>query len=328
MKHPSDIDIERVLNGRSSPRKANEVAEWIASDDAKAELSERMDNDFRALDGGGMPLCDGGDSACGLNEVLKTVRKKKVRMILSYAAAVATPFVLLAALALDVGSLLGGGIFGERSQLSQTVPDGERSTVVFQEGTRVWLNSGSVISYPDKFPLKERRISLDGEGYFEVASNKRRPFVIDIGDVNLKVLGTAFNVKSYHSDRNVDIALVSGSVEFFCGGGKYELHPAQRLVYDKSSGTVRIYDDALATDSGDWRDNVIRFQDTPMGDVIPVLERWFNVRFAVADPEVYKSAFTLKAASPALEDLLSEMEHISDLRFSKDGGVVTVSVKR
>ena len=127
-----------------------------------------------------------------------------------------------------------------------------------------------------KFGLFERRIRLEGEAYFEVTHNPRRPFVVEFEGGEIQVLGTSFNVKAYRDDDIVAVTLDEGRVVLDDRrGGRFELSPSEQLLYDRRSGEGRIVRGADAMRYSIWKDDVISFRDTPLAEVLETLSRWY-----------------------------------------------------
>ena len=121
------------------------------------------------------------------------------------------------------------------------VPVGKRSTVTFSDGTKIWVNSDSKVIYPVVFSEKEREIFVEGEIYLEVSKDEKKPFIVKTRQMNIKVLGTQFNVTAYDNEKDMQVVLVSGKVEIKSGNKHKEiLSPNEMFRYDKeiNQGTV------------------------------------------------------------------------------------------
>lgn len=160
------------------------------------------------------------------------------------------------------------------------VPYGHRHSIVLSDGTRVQLNSGSQLTFPAEFKGKTREVFLKGEGFFEVTKNKERPFVVQTEFLDLRVLGTSFNVSSYEDEQTVTTVLVEGKVAVhengkLFGGSKVELKPGEGCFYDvnSSSSMVRNVD---VNDFVSWKDGLFRFKDQPLADVVGRVKKYYN----------------------------------------------------
>ncbi len=328
MKRPDDITIERVLNGKASREEAAEVAEWFATDSGQQWLGSRMNRAARDIADGTVPLAEDIPSDRIYAGIERRIRRRRYRNLRIAVAAALLPCILVAAMWADVSNRLGGGLFAKAETSEVRASLGERKQIVFQDGTRVWLNAGSVISYPQRFSLKERRVMLDGEAYFEVEPNARRPFVIETGGLTrVQVTGTELDVRSFGDEPTLEVVLVSGKAEFVSGKETFRMSPRQRLTYNKADGRVSLSTEDGAAVAGLWKDNVISFRDAPLQEVIETLGRWYGISFEVRDSGAYSSRFSLRTKEMPLRELLDEMQHISDLSFSVSGDKVIVSTK-
>ena len=326
MKRPDEIILRRVLNETATPDEAAEVAAWFATNEGLAWLSAEFEADARHLESGAMPPLPDIPGEELLQRIERILTRARRRRMLFRVAAIVIPCVLIVGLWANLNSHLGGARFAGDEQQTVAAAVGERKEVIFQDGTRVFLNAGSTISYPERFGLSERRVHLDGEAYFEVAHNPRRPFIVETADrAAIRVLGTEFDVKAYRTDETISVVLLQGSVEFSQGATSFLLEPSQRLVYDKQSGKGSILNLENAEQSILWSQNTICFRDTPMQEVITELERWYDVEFRVADPRVNDLTFSLQTPNLPLRELLDELENIAPIRCSLDKEIVVIS---
>lgn len=172
--------------------------------------------------------------------------------------------------------------------LEVIAPIGSRTVVQLSDGSQVYLNFGSKIKYPQFFSGDTREIVLTGEGFFDVAHNPDKPFIVKIGKFNVKALGTAFNVLAYSDDDIVETTLVNGKVVLEQNGadGKTKIigamEPGQHVNYNTKTG-------AVVSTKGDvekfvaWKDGKLIFEDAPILEVAERLSRMFNVDIEVAD---------------------------------------------
>ena len=162
-----------------------------------------------------------------------------------------------------------------------------------------------------KFGLFERRIRLEGEAYFEVTHNPRRPFVVEFEGGEIQVLGTSFNVKAYRDDDIVAVTLDEGRV----------------VLYDRRSGEGRIVRGADAMRYSIWKDDVISFRDTPLAEVLETLSRWYDVRFETDGQPDRPISYTFATDNTLLDSVLREMELISPVRFERTKTEIKVSFR-
>lgn len=159
---------------------------------------------------------------------------------------------------------------------------GERELVTLPDSSKVWLNSGTTLIYPSQFVSKERNVCLSGEAFFDVTKDEEHPFIVDINQVRLKVLGTTFNVCSYPDNPEITTTLETGSVEVEIEGKghSYLLSPKEQLVYNSLTGNVNITH-VQNNHYSVWRTGALYFEDAKFSFVVAQLERAYNVKIHV-----------------------------------------------
>lgn len=192
-------------------------------------------------------------------------------------------------------------VIGDKDQISK---------IVLPDSSVVWVNSHSKITYNNKFGVDNRAIKLVGQAFFQAAKNKKLPMVVTANKLEVKVLGTRFDVSAYPEDKSVKVVLESGKVELNQAEGNsfhYKLAPGEMATYTVSNSKVVVdkVDTRLYTS---WKEGLMIFRDDPMAVVINQLERRFNISIEVSDPEIYKSVFTATINNEPLDKILKAME--------------------
>ena len=155
------------------------------------------------------------------------------------------------------------------------VPRGGEYSITLSDGTIVYLNAESELRYPVKFVGDDRRVYLSGEAYFDVVHDKAHPFVVDVKNSTVRVLGTSFDVRAYADEDEVLTTLVQGSVRFSAGKESVILEPGEQVVLDKSGRLeTREVDTYLYTA---WKDGVFAFKRQRLEEIMKVVARWYDV---------------------------------------------------
>lgn len=246
MKH--DI-IEKVLNGIGTEEEARAVAKWLATREGEEYLSEQMDNKFEEIKEGYEDILVNHPipSEKIFNKIETNIARKRLRKILFRCAAVLIPIALIFSLFQQLDSRVE--LFGEVDYEEVYVPKGERIQMMFQDGTRAYLNSDTRLKFPKKFGLSERKVFVSGEAYFVVTKNPRRPFIVNIDDMSIKVLGTSFNVHAYPEENDVTVFLDEGKIALTAPTKEqYILNPSEKLIYDKESRKCTITKNTAITE--------------------------------------------------------------------------------
>jgi ferric-dicitrate binding protein FerR (iron transport regulator) len=210
----------------------------------------------------------------------------------------------------------------------QIVPKGRRTMMELQDGTTIWLNSDTRIEYNKDFMAgTTREVYLKGEAYFKVAPDKSRPFIVHTENVSIRVLGTSFNVKAYDNDSRVETTLVEGKImiQNKAQDGKIDLSPNQRAVFSKKKQNILIENYTRTENYTSWKNGVLTFEDEPMREIIPVLERWYNVAFHVADNAMLDCQFTAKVNNKSLEEVLELFKASEKITYRIEGRQVFLS---
>lgn len=204
------------------------------------------------------------------------------------------------------------------------IPKGGEYQVVLADGTKVWLNSASRLIYPQSFMGKERRVVLSGEAFFDVAHDAERPFIVETSRMNVKVLGTRFNVNDYDDNEEVSTTLVNGSVEIVSGGQQaFRLVPGEQAYgkeneLEKREVNVRLYTS--------WIDGKFLFNNTELEEIAKQISRWYDVEIFFSSENVKKVRFTGAIVKfKPLDDLVRMIESTSQVRFSVKGKTIVIS---
>ncbi|WP_413668276.1 FecR domain-containing protein [Mucilaginibacter sp. Mucisp86] len=157
-----------------------------------------------------------------------------------------------------------------------STPRGGQFQVILPDGSHVWLNSASTIVYPTAFTGKTRAVKLQGEAYFEVAKNKHMPFVVTTNKLDVKVLGTHFNVTAYDDDAAITTTLLEGSVQLNKGTVKAMLTPGLQGVAFNNQQNIAVQKANMEQVMA-WRNGYFAFEDTSIKDVMKIAARWYDV---------------------------------------------------
>lgn len=205
------------------------------------------------------------------------------------------------------------------------IPRGGEYIACLEDGSMVHLNSESVLKIPETFAGKNtREIWLNGEAYFEVAKDTKKPFVVNTDFMKVTVLGTHFNVNTYRTDGVVETTLVEGSVEVAdkIKGNKVVLKPAEQARLDNGQLSVRKVDTKLYTS---WVDGKFYFEREDLEEIVSQLERWYDVSFFFVHERLKERTFTgVVFRDEALEKVLGILEKTAGIRCSLNGRTVTV----
>lgn len=310
----------RFLNRRCTPEELEDVSEWIASDPAHAttlfeiESVHSLKNELR--------FSNKKETGPAYRRLAAQIREKDTppRLVktlrprwLGYAAAI----FLLALLSMNLYRLAHSAA-PELNIIE--VPDGQRVSVILSDGTRVWLNSRSKLTYPSCFSSRERTVKLEGEGFFEVTRNEKTAFTVQSGLLEVKVLGTKFNMKAYPGETS-RVTLAEGKVEVTTndGKGKAILLPNEQVAC--STGKKMRLTHAVNTELvKSWTTGEIAYTDKTLNEIAADLERRFGISIAISDPELTSEIFTCHfGKTTTVEEVLNLLKGTRKLDYRHDG---------
>ena len=205
------------------------------------------------------------------------------------------------------------------------VPYGGTYSVELCDGTKVYLNSGTKLEFPSRFDGDVRSVSLKGEAYFEVTRNERKPFVVEVDEMKVKVLGTAFNVKSYVDEPGVYTTLVQGSVAILRDGQpERKIKPGEQAYYNKGVGTLSV-SPVDVNEFTAWKDGLFYFKDIALAEILRLVARWYDLEIFYMNQSAKSVVYSGKLPMySSVEDVLRKFEISGDVRFELKGRTLTV----
>lgn len=323
----SDKEIlKKVIDGKSSAENAECVANWFSSTiEGQQTLSDLIDQDAYLMEED-QPE-ETSITPFQSNKIFESIdyeiRKRKVIKMSLRIVAIIVPFLFL----------IGGSLYLNRylDLNSQTIyteilaPKGEKTRIVFQDGSEAILNADSKIRYPQKFRFSKREVFLEGEAYFNISANKHRPFIVNTEKSNIAVLGTSFNVLAYDNNETIEVTLDEGSIIFNTTDNKYQLKPGQQLIFNKNSEEYTIKSLNNSKNNSLWTSNILYFEDAPLKQVIETLERKFDISFSVKDNYALTYSYTIKTEARTIEEIISELEIIAPVKFTLYKGIYEIT---
>lgn len=193
---------------------------------------------------------------------------------------------------------------------------GQRLTFQLPDGSIVKLNAGSKLTFPKAFAANKRTVTLTGEAFFEVERDEKKPFIINSGGVDVQVLGTSFNVKSYENE-SVEVAVKTGKVSVAerVGDEKVVLTPMQGASYDLNTQELTKLENINENLAFGWMDQSLVFEEALFDDIIKALERWFDVEFEVKKELDKAKKFTGTYKKPTLKSVMESLAFAYDFKY-------------
>lgn len=267
-----------------------------------------------------LKLHDKIDTDGNWNQISRRIKKDKYKARLIRYSRTAAAFLILPVL------LLTSFLYIELSnknnepiqQLQVTSAYGTVTKTVLADGTEVWLNSGSILSYPQSFSKKGRSVMLTGEAYFKVSSDQSNRFDVIISDeLIVSAYGTEFNINSYKEDNDIDVTLVEGNIEVskLDKTSTKDITPRQHITYSKKTKQMAMIDVNISVKTG-WKDGKMIFRRASMTEVVQRLSRHFNVDIRLEGKELYNYEYSATFTTETLNEILQLLEKTAPIEYS------------
>ncbi|MDR2148061.1 MAG: DUF4974 domain-containing protein [Tannerella sp.] len=227
-------------------------------------------------------------------------------------------------------------------QIELTAAYGQVTKITLPDSSEVWLNSGSKISYPQRFTSGRRTVQLEGEAFFKVQADKKRRFDVEIpNELTASAYGTEFNISAYAEDLQTEITLSKGNLTVASAQLQREidLKPSHQVIYNKTENTLTAKAINLYVETA-WKDGKMVFRRTPFSEVVEELSRHFNVDIELKDNELHNYSFSATFTTESIEEILRlfeksspirwkmiEPKQLDNLEFSKRKIIITQKIK-
>ncbi len=221
---------------------------------------------------------------------------------------------------------------GKRVQMNELViPFGEKSVLYLSDGTKVWLNAGTRFAFPSRFTGENREVFLQGEAYFEVAKNKKQPFIVSAGQINIKVLGTHFNVSAYANDASIETILLEGSVavrrqtSLGLRWNEVVLKPYQKASFDMQNNEVKVSYEPGADQYITWTEGWLQFSQESLQVVFAKLERYYNVDIKIPGNFNYTQLISGKLdLKKSLGEVMNALDDVAKFEYRMNGDTIYI----
>jgi ferric-dicitrate binding protein FerR (iron transport regulator) len=234
------------------------------------------------------------------------------------------------------------------------VPYGSKTTIELPDSSKVVLNSGSSLEYPDHFGDNERTVILHGEAYFDVKKNRQKPFYVKTSEATIKVLGTQFNVKAYPGENTMETTLVSGSVEILPNEKTYDkkrqaykrilLKPNEKVVFmhdvmipsgikegiekpveNKTLTAIIASQEAERTETDiAWKNDILILSNEPLQEIIKKLERWYNVQITLNGEQLANVRFSARFRGESISEVLYALSMTQPFNYTIDKSTIKI----
>jgi ferric-dicitrate binding protein FerR (iron transport regulator) len=330
-KKDKNIDIElitRYLSGESSNSEEKELQRWLAEDPENSKLLDQYKAVWEKL--GRIESVTGIDLDAEWNvletrlaegEKVISLEAGRKRSASFYIGRIAMAAML--AVILTFSGIYLVNRFGYRTMATMDQPE----EIVFPDGSSVTLNHFSSLKYPRKFSGEIRRIEMEGEGFFEVESDPDHPFVINTRDVDIKVLGTSFNVNAYLENEAVEVIVATGEVAVTRHGEIPKtiiLKPGNKGIYKKTEETLEITRE-IDKNYLAWKTRSFVFEDQTLFDVSQQLNKVYQAKIIITSDSLKDARITTTFSNQSLDAILNVLSATLDLDVRKSNGEIILS---
>ena len=323
--------IKKYLTGKGTGDDHRQLLDWIREDDHLKDFYEIRNAWESDIFQSEMPA-DSQKSWSSLQNQLLIATQRKLQKSTRYLRFFKYAAVLIFAvfIATDGARLIGVGAGIDQLHYSTVKADaGQIANVILPDQTEVWLNSGSYIRYNNEFASSNREIELVGEAYFNVTKNATLPLLVSGSPIQVKVLGTKFNVSAYPEDHSFNVILEEGKVELISDRYKNfreEIKPNYLAVFNKESKQLDIRKVNVEHYTS-WKNGMVNIYNLPLEKVVIKLSKRYNQQFEI-DEEVKQLRYTYTIKNEPLSDILNLMETITPIEVIQKGDVIRLKYNR
>jgi transmembrane sensor len=342
--------IVRVLGGEASLNDKQKLISWLGQDQENIKAFGQAESIWNALEI--MATGKEFDSDKAFDKFKEKIpgrqsladRSKLMRSI-DWIIRIAAVVVIITGLAFLIFRRSPEHVKTDTSICEIVAPKGSKAQLILPDGTKVWLNAFSKISYQKDYNEVLREVYLEGEGYFEVAKNRRKPFLVNTADIRIRALGTSFNVKSYPSENTIETTLIEGRIALEKVGKENKIErmlimkPNQKVTYyknpekpgkdlsvDQSSAKkvipikpiesqIVLNDKVNSELSTAWKNNRLYFENESFEDLAVKLERRFGVKFHFLEGEIQQYPFSGVFDEIIIEQVLAALQYASPFYY-------------
>src|ERR1035437_960706 len=203
----------------------------------------------------------------------------------------------------------------ETASTTVTTNEGEKAHIFLADSTEITLNSGSTLQYNGQYNIKDRKVKFKGEAFFNVRTNHEKPFVVQLDQMRVSATGTRFNIFSFDKEDRVETTLEEGVITVSIQGSEpIKVKSGQQVVYFVKSKNVLVRD--VVTDTyTSWKENKLRFNETPFEEVLRRIGRKYNVRFEISNRDLLDLKYTATFIDESIEDVMQMLKTVSPITY-------------
>lgn len=318
--------IEKYFGGELDEHEKRAFLRQVKSDKALRSAYISYQNEL-ALFSFSNAVVNEKDSRRHYSQFIEKNKRKRIYMLVIKSMKYAAVFILLV---FSVYSFYFN-FYSSQTPVTETslyVPASQRIQLTLQDGTEVWLNAQTRLTYPTHFSEKERRVTVEGEAFFKVAKDDNKPFIVTSNDIDIRVLGTEFNIYSYPEESASRVSLIEGSLQIKLldsGTEKVILKPNEEVCIQNNQMLISPIQDA---DYFLWRDGIYSFTDEKLGEIFKKLELYYDIEINVKKPSILEWKYTVKFRQrDGIDEILRLLQRIHKFSITRDEENNTITIE-
>lgn len=317
--------IEKYFDGNITDAKIKELSDWIKND---RHLQNWWEEEFSKSDAGINPVLRDKlfarikEQTQGKEETQGKATPRTIRMNpWKWAAAIVLPICIafFTYYLVDSSQTVGAPFIVKADK-------GDKATIELPDGTNVVLNSASQLSYLNNFGENGRRVQLNGEAYFKVAHDEKCAFIVQVGDLEVKVLGTSFNVSAYEDAKDVTVVLLEGKVGVYAQKTSHIMKPGDKIEYNKATHKITATQ-VHPSDYIEWTKGNIYFEKESLENIMKTLSRIYDVEIRFDSNKLPNEYFTGTIPGGGIQNALNILMLTSPFYYEMDGSVIVLKEK-
>ena len=317
--------IEKYFDGNITDAEIKELSDWIKND---RHLQNWWEEEFSKSDAGINPVLRDKlfarikEQTQGKEETQGKEKPRTIRMNpWKWAAAIVFPICIafFTYYLVDSSQTVGAPFIVKADK-------GDKATIELPDGTNVVLNSASQLSYLNNFGENGRRVQLNGEAYFKVAHDEKRAFIVQVGDLEVKVLGTSFNVSAYEDAKDVTVVLLEGKVGVYAQKMSHIMKPGDKIEYNKATHKITATQ-VHPSDYIEWTKGNIYFEKESLENIMKTLSRIYDVEIRFDSNKLPNEYFTGTIPGGGIQNALNILMLTSPFFYEMDGSVIVLKEK-
>ena len=317
--------IEKYFDGNITDAEIKELSDWIKND---RHLQNWWEEEFSKSDAGINPVLRDKlfarikEQTQGKEETQGKENSRTIRMNpWKWAAAIVLPICIafFTYYLIDSSQTVGAPFIVKADK-------GDKATIELPDGTNVVLNSASQLSYLNNFGENVRRVQLNGEAYFKVAHDEKRAFIVQVGDLEVKVLGTSFNVSAYEDAKDVTVVLLEGKVGVYAQKMSHIMKPGDKIEYNKATHKITATQ-VHPNDYIEWTKGNMYFEKESLENIMKTLSRIYDVEIRFDSNKLPNEYFTGTIPGGGIQNALNILMLTSPFYYEMDGSVIVLKEK-